>query len=202
MKYFSRSNMYKASNVTFSPETISAYSYGWWKFVGIVEGKVIFNNHRYSNSTSGHQQKTRSLLKELGIKIDIELPLISGLPGSYLRYGQTSSYSTLAECIYEAECELCNDFLNKKLRDQERYYKNKAKKQEVKKLEAMGFKVKRDYRGRVRTSYDGTVQCKPLETISVVETAETAETAEATETPSTIKVANSQPIQFNKLKLV
>ena len=67
MKYFKRLGLYKASNVTFNPKTLSAHSYDWWQFVKQVDGKVIFNNYRYSQSTSGHQRKVARVLQELGI---------------------------------------------------------------------------------------------------------------------------------------
>lgn len=156
MKYYKRLGVYKASNVTFHPDTISAYSYGWWKFVGVVDGKVVFNNHRYSNSTSKHQLKVKRLLRELGIKIDIEMPLVGGLPGSYLRYGQTLSYSTLKECIEIAETELCNDYLEMMVTRQDRYQKRKAQLIAIKEYEAKGFTVLRNWRGQVRFNYDGT----------------------------------------------
>lgn len=111
MKLMKRTNTYKANNVSFNPETISAYSYGWWKFVGVVEGVVIFNNHRYSTTTSGHQAKVRRLMNELGIKIDVELPLMEGLPGTYKRYGQEQNAVTLEQIYLAAEEELCRDFL-------------------------------------------------------------------------------------------
>lgn len=81
MKHFVRSNMYKASNVTFDPKTKTAISYGWWHFVRVIRGKVVFNNHKYSISTQGHQSKVRSLLRKLRIKIDLEVAIPSGLQG-------------------------------------------------------------------------------------------------------------------------
>ena len=84
MKHMKRSNIYQCSNYncTFSPTKIEAFSYRWWKFVGVVEGKVIFNDYRYSNSTSKHQSKVRRLMADLGIKIDISMSVPQGLPGS------------------------------------------------------------------------------------------------------------------------
>lgn len=71
MKYYPRLNVYKASNVIFYPENITAYSYAWWRFVTVIKGKVIFNNYRYSVSTAGHQRKVKQLLDKLGIKVDL-----------------------------------------------------------------------------------------------------------------------------------
>lgn len=79
MRHYKRSNEYRASNVTFNPETKQAYSYGWWRFVDVINGKVVFNNYSYSVSTSGHQSKVRSLLRSLGIQIDLFIEAPCGL---------------------------------------------------------------------------------------------------------------------------
>lgn len=71
MKYMKRSQIYQASNVTFNPQTKRAYSYSWWRFVDVIEGKTVFNNHGYSNSTRKHQNKVMCLMRDLGIKIDL-----------------------------------------------------------------------------------------------------------------------------------
>jgi hypothetical protein len=79
MKYYKRLKLYKASNVTFNPETMVAYSYGWWEFVKVIDGKVVFNNYYYSTSTCKHQSKVMGLLSELGIKIDMTIECPGGL---------------------------------------------------------------------------------------------------------------------------
>lgn len=81
MKYKPRLKVYKSStgkNV-YNPETRQAYSYDWWRYVDFKKGKVIFNNASYSKTTNKHQSECRSLLKELGIKIDFELNVEAGL---------------------------------------------------------------------------------------------------------------------------
>ncbi len=128
MKYYPRLGLYKASNVTFNLKTMSAYSYGWWKFVSVIDGKIVFNDYNYSNMTCKHQWKVRSLLQSLGVKVDIFMPVPGGLPGSYLRHGQTLPYSSLEDTIVAAEEYLCNKFLDSKVHAQDRYQKNKAKK--------------------------------------------------------------------------
>lgn len=79
MKLMKRANIYKASNVTFNPETCEAVSYDWWMFTKLVNGKLVFNNHSYSNSTRKHQYKVRSLLRELGLEIDLTVDAPGGL---------------------------------------------------------------------------------------------------------------------------
>ena len=117
MKYMKRKNIYKASNVTFNPETLSAYSYGWWKFVAVIDGKVIFNNYRYSNSTSRHQRKVRALMFQLGIRIDVEMPVPEGL----------QSGQHLENLIEQAEEHLCNEFLDQKIKSQRAYQRRKER---------------------------------------------------------------------------
>lgn len=131
MKYYKRLGIYKASNVTFDPKTLEAHSYRWWKFVAVVEGKVIFNNYRYSVSTSKHQRKVRQLLFELGIKIDISMPLPKGI-----------NSSSLEDLILIAEEYLCDEYLYKTIRAQERYQEKKeaAKRKQLADLDLTSIK--------------------------------------------------------------
>lgn len=66
-----KSGTYKASNVTFNPNTMEANSYGWWTFVKRINGKVVFNAHKYSVTTAKHQHKVRSIMVQLGIRPDV-----------------------------------------------------------------------------------------------------------------------------------
>jgi hypothetical protein len=66
MKYKKRQRIWEASNVTYNPVTKEAYSYGWWCFVKKIGNMMVFNEYSYSNTTSSHQSKVRSLLWQLG----------------------------------------------------------------------------------------------------------------------------------------
>lgn len=81
MKYYKRLKIYKGQtgNCTFDPNKIEALSYRWWKFVSIIEGKVVFNSYRYSSTTAKHQNNVRYLMRDLGIKIDFEVSTSSSL---------------------------------------------------------------------------------------------------------------------------
>lgn len=81
LKYYKRAGVYKNSTGSnkFNPETLEAHSYDWWKYVAKIDGKVVFNNYSYSVTTSGHQSAMRSLLSELGIKIDLFIEAPQGL---------------------------------------------------------------------------------------------------------------------------
>jgi hypothetical protein len=88
MKYFKRLQIYKASNVIYDPATKQAWSYGWWRFVEVVGGQVVFNSYNYSTATRGHQRKVRDLLDKLGVKIDLYIQAPNGLQdlGAALEY--------------------------------------------------------------------------------------------------------------------
>lgn len=118
-----RSGIYSNStgSLTFDPKTCSAHSYRWWKFVGIVEGQVVFNNFRYSVTTSKQQSKVRQLLRELGIKIDVEMPLPRGINSSDMK-----------ELALIAEEHLCDEFLTEESKKIERNAKARARKLKAK----------------------------------------------------------------------
>lgn len=63
----------------FYGDSIEATSYGHWTFVKVINGKVIFNDYNYSKTTRNHQWTIRSLLRNLGIKIDAEVNFRSSL---------------------------------------------------------------------------------------------------------------------------
>lgn len=69
LKYFKRLKIYKNSTdtVSFNLETKVGRSYRW-DFVGLVEGKLVFNDYKWSTTTSSHQSAVRSVLRDLGLK--------------------------------------------------------------------------------------------------------------------------------------
>lgn len=79
LKAYTKLNVFKAKNVEFNPNTCIATSYNWWKFVSKIKGKIVFNDYRYSVTTSQHQSKVSSLLTELGIKLDVTFEAPKGL---------------------------------------------------------------------------------------------------------------------------
>jgi hypothetical protein len=92
MKFSKKRQQYESANCSFNPETMIAKSYDWWIFVKMINGKVVFNNYSYSNTTCKHQSKVRSLLSELGIKIDIFVKTSISLDG-YKRYDNSTDTS-------------------------------------------------------------------------------------------------------------
>lgn len=124
MKYFKRLKIYKAQNVTFNPNPLKAYSYNWWNFVSIIEGKVIFNDFNYSNSTRRHQWKVKRLMESLGIEID----QVVWTPKSL------SEFDTLEALYLNVEEHLCNEYLEGELKKQERNERAKYRRH-AKKLE-------------------------------------------------------------------
>jgi len=115
MKFMKKRKTYVASNVEFCPNTIAGYSYGWWKFVCLVEGKVIFNNYNYSNSTRGHQSKVRRLMQELDINIDFTVNVHEGL----------SSTNKLVDLLAKSEETTKRQVEEKKARVRAAYAKRK-----------------------------------------------------------------------------
>lgn len=81
LRYFKTLGVYKNSSGTnqFNPESMSAYSYGWWKYVARINGKVVFNGFNYSTTTGKHQHRMLTLLHQLGIKIDMHIEAPRGL---------------------------------------------------------------------------------------------------------------------------
>jgi hypothetical protein len=71
MKYYKTQRLFKAANVKFSRDELSAWSYGWWKFVSNFGGTLVFNNHAYSVTTRKHQAKVRALMAEYSIAPDL-----------------------------------------------------------------------------------------------------------------------------------
>lgn len=144
MKYFKKAGIYKASNVTFDPTKVDARSYSWWSFVACIGGKIIFNNYYYSPSTRKHQSKVRSLLDQLGITIDLTLPVPRGL----------QVYDNLDEVIVAAEEHLCDEFLRGELKRQERNLKAAYRRHAKRLTEHLENQVQfRDYEIRERRQF-------------------------------------------------
>lgn len=83
-----------SGKVTFNPLTGDAYSFGWWRFVKVIDGRVVFNNYDYSVTTRGHQWQIQDLLGELGIEIDFTVNMSYSLTDELF-------YSTALEYFYE-----------------------------------------------------------------------------------------------------
>lgn len=106
MKYYKRLNVYKASNVSFEPDSIAAYSYDWWQFVRVVNGSVVFNDYSYSPSTRKHQYKVRSLLNQLNINIDLVINTRAGLQAcNGVHSFQDLATEAMREAIYNDDLE-------------------------------------------------------------------------------------------------
>lgn len=97
-----RDCVFKAKNVYFDPISMVATSYNWWEFVKVIKGKVVFNDFRYSNTTSRHQSKVASILRELGIKT-IDVSVAEGL-----QKFETHALPPLYEKMFQAEIDLKN----------------------------------------------------------------------------------------------
>lgn len=72
-----RNKQFKNPNgkCSFNPVSMEAYSYNWWLFVRQINGKIVFNDYNYSVTTRSHQNAVRAILRDLGIKIDLEVKM-------------------------------------------------------------------------------------------------------------------------------
>lgn len=76
IKYFSRLNVFKKSNLIFNPETMLAVSYKWYNILQVINGKVYLNNYSYSISTIKQYYLLSHLLDQLKIEYKtLESPL-------------------------------------------------------------------------------------------------------------------------------
>lgn len=127
--------------MTLDPHDKKAFSYGWWQFLAIVNGAVVFNNYRYSPSTGKHQHKVRSKLADLGIHVDLFINSHTGLQDSAVGldalrsayrdqdfdqikrikqvFKVTMSQDEIAALYVDMEESLCNEFLHASVRRQE-----------------------------------------------------------------------------------
>lgn len=122
-------------NNKFCPESCTATSYDWWKYVTKYKGKVIFNNYYYSSTTANHQSNCRMLLKQLKIKIDLEVNTHKSLDELELQG------NNILEDKYKSLFE--NEINKSRARSRLPMYLNieKTLKEEIKSLESLGFKV-------------------------------------------------------------
>lgn len=77
MRHIKGTNTLVWSNCTLNLTTLTAHSYGWWKFVDNIGGLIVFNTYTYSITTSAHQRKVRQVLRELHPSIvlhEVECP--------------------------------------------------------------------------------------------------------------------------------
>ena len=70
MKYYKKLQVYKASNNVLDLVNKKAWSYNWWLYLRQYtnskgETLLVFNCTTYSPSTSGHQSKSRRVLRTL-----------------------------------------------------------------------------------------------------------------------------------------
>lgn len=127
MKYYSRLKVYKARNVKFDPGNMIATSYQWWEFVKRINGKIVFNDYRYSPSTGRHQSKVGRVLSDLGVKVDLYIESPQGLQN--LIGARNYNLELLGKALYN-QCEdsakyrlevvtFLNEVLNIDLTDQD-----------------------------------------------------------------------------------
>lgn len=102
LKYKVRSGVFEnySGSARISADCTHATSYSWWNAVTKIGPFIVFNACRYSNQTAKHLSKFRSLMRELGIRVDFDVYAHGGL--QRLRGDSTSgdwrqTYSSSAE---------------------------------------------------------------------------------------------------------
>ena len=75
MKFYSRLQVYKASNLTFNPATGEGRSYDWYSIARRFDGVQVLNTYRYSVTTGKHIRKLENLFSDLRLEcLFIEAP--------------------------------------------------------------------------------------------------------------------------------
>lgn len=86
----------------FYADEIEATSYGYWVFVKKINGKVIFNDYKYSHTTRRHQDAVKILLDNLGIKIDAVIYTSESLSdNSFKNDALDAFYKTICRLMVE-----------------------------------------------------------------------------------------------------
>jgi hypothetical protein len=72
LKFNKKLNAFANSTKTniVSIEMRQAISYKWWTYLKVIDGKLVFNEYRYSVTTSKHQRECLNLLLNHGITKD------------------------------------------------------------------------------------------------------------------------------------
>lgn len=78
-RFMPKSNDLAKANNRLHLTEMKGYSYGWWCYVCVIDGLLVFNKFPYSRTTQKHQSNMRSLLSKLGIRIDLEVSTKSSI---------------------------------------------------------------------------------------------------------------------------
>lgn len=90
MKYYKRLKVYKNStgSCVFDPHNMIATSYGWWAFLKQIGPFTVFNNYKYSPTTSRHQRQVKLMLDKHGIEVDLWVSTYNHLNLTYAVIGE------------------------------------------------------------------------------------------------------------------
>lgn len=126
-----------SGNARFDQTECRATSYEHWCFVRKIKGKVVFNSYYYSQQTRSHQSGMRAVLKQLKIKIDLEL----SSPYSLDRLDDAAESIVDAIETLRIETERVN---SKAARNKQRQTEITALMLRLKQLKALGAKVSKE----------------------------------------------------------
>jgi hypothetical protein len=134
MKFSNKRQQFEGSNVSFNPSRMIAKSYNWWIFMAVINGKVVFNNSRYSPSTGKHQRKVRA-------KVDGKIDLMLFNTRESLATGELAlilEIKNTKQLIGTLEAELLNP-RRKKALDASRHNVLQSWREHILKVEAVLF---------------------------------------------------------------
>jgi hypothetical protein len=134
MKFSNKRQQFEGSNVSFNPSRMIAKSYNWWIFMAVINGKVVFNNSRYSPSTGKHQRKVRA-------KVDGKIDLMLFNTRKSLATGELAlilEIKNTKQLIGTLEAELLNP-RRKKALDASRHNVLQSWREHILKVEAVLF---------------------------------------------------------------
>lgn len=101
LPYQTRNQVFKSKNNYFDPAAFKAVSYNWWTYVTKIKGKVVFNNYRYSVTANKHQGEMQTLLRQLGVKVDLYVSMRSSLESF-----KTQALGPMYENMFQLEIEM------------------------------------------------------------------------------------------------
>jgi len=127
LKFFKRLNVYKNStdNCSFDPNTLIGRSYNW-NFCSKVFGVVVFNDYRWSPTTSCHQSAVVKVLEALKIKY-IKIDFDRWEPQDLIDRGQ-EVMRQLYQNVVEAQIAVDTSRPNSRAHDSRVYMVKRAQK--------------------------------------------------------------------------
>lgn len=149
LKWKPRLGIYSNSTktCTYNPKTKKAYSYGHWCFLMEIEGKLVFNSHSFSPTTSNHQSAVLDLLKQLKVKIDAYIDTRLSLSETVFISHLPDIYKSLFSNEIEAARKTSKGWMH-----ETRLNKIQSCKDKIALINAMGYKISKKEIAKIKKS--------------------------------------------------